>query len=57
MCPEGRDEMITHLVVGSHKRTLKVLPALEEPSVIKFCCTSTGKICTHGKAMKSIVGG
>ncbi|BDA45519.1 probable microcephalin at C-terminar half [Coccomyxa sp. Obi] len=28
MCPEGRDEMITHLVVGSHKRTLKVMLAI-----------------------------
>ncbi len=24
MCPEGRDEMATHLIVGSQKRTLKV---------------------------------
>ena len=35
MCPEGRDEMITHLIVGSHKRTLKVLPAQEGTSRIR----------------------
>ncbi|CAL8470888.1 g10430 [Coccomyxa elongata] len=28
MCPEGRDEIITHLIVGSHKRTLKVMLAI-----------------------------
>ncbi|EIE20270.1 hypothetical protein COCSUDRAFT_57988 [Coccomyxa subellipsoidea C-169] len=28
MCPEGRDEMATHLIVGSQKRTLKVMLAI-----------------------------